>query len=80
MSYLKLTNCNYDQLQQSINCICIYCLDEFKSVEVIDFIKEQNNKKTAICPHCSVDSVLGNSDKYSKQQIQKWHDEGFGTN
>lgn len=44
-------------------CGCFYCLAEFESGEA-EFIHEKNGRDTAVCPRCSIDSVLCEEDGF----------------
>lgn len=47
---------NKEEITQSTSCCCFYCKSRFPSNEV----KWWTDKgTTALCPHCSVDSVIG---------------------
>lgn len=41
-------------------CGCFYCLEIFPPEEISDWV-EDDNDKTALCPYCGIDSVLGES-------------------
>lgn len=40
-------------------CGCFYCLKIFSPKEITDWIEDKNG--TAICPHCGIDAVIGES-------------------
>lgn len=42
-------------------CGCIHCLKIFKSSDIVEYINEPNGTKTALCPFCGIDGVLGES-------------------
>lgn len=51
---------NRKEILQSNQCGCFYCIKTFKSEEIVEWIDEGNSKdKTAQCPFCGIDSVLG---------------------
>lgn len=45
-------------VENSNMCACYYCLNNFEPKEVVDWIDE---KETALCPKCGIDSVIGDS-------------------
>ncbi len=44
-------------------CGCFYCLKIFSPTEITDWIEDE--KGTAICPHCGIDAVIGESSGFS---------------
>lgn len=46
---------NKNDVMQSEICGCFYCLSVFKSTQVVKYV---DAGQTALCPSCSVDSVL----------------------
>ena len=50
---------NKPQLLQSSKCGCFYCLEIFAPSEITEWISD--SVETAICPYCSVDSVIADS-------------------
>jgi hypothetical protein len=51
---------NQKEIQDSDTCGCFYCLATFKASEIIEWAAD----KSALCPNCSVDSVLGDKSGY----------------
>jgi hypothetical protein len=47
-----------DEILASERCGCFYCLGIFSPNEIRDWI---DHGQTAICPHCPVDSVIGDA-------------------
>ena len=47
---------NREEINNSIECACFFCLKTFKPQEIKEWIEESD---TALCPKCGVDSVLG---------------------
>ncbi|MBQ8858695.1 MAG: cytoplasmic protein [Clostridia bacterium] len=43
-------------------CGCFYCLKIFSPSEIEEWI--QDEKETAICPYCGIDSIIGESSGY----------------
>lgn len=81
LSYFKCVTKNKSAIQNSIKCGCTYCLIIFDLVEVIDYCDEKKFIGiTAICPYCSIDSVV--SDyliEITQDNLIKWHTEGFNS-
>lgn len=49
---------NKEAIERSGMCACFHCLKSFHSMEVTEWT---DGGQTAVCPVCSVDSVLGDS-------------------
>jgi hypothetical protein len=49
---------NEDALRQSKVAGCFYCNSVFPAIEVTQFLE---NERTALCPECMIDSVLGDA-------------------
>lgn len=64
----KHSSHNEEELWNSIMCGCFYCQKVFAPLEVKEWIDERKgtglNLRTAICPHCGIDSVLGDASGY----------------
>ena len=54
---------NKKMLKKDNLCGCFYCLNIFSPKEIKDWIKDKNGL-TALCPHCGIDSVIGESSGY----------------
>jgi hypothetical protein len=59
-------------LAESTLCGCFYCLATFPPGEIVEWIDEENpdgEGRTALCPRCGVDSVIGDKSGFdiSKQ-------------
>lgn len=52
---------NEEQIRHSTQCGCFFCESLFDSATVIDFCQEDGDKRTALCPHCGMDTVIGDS-------------------
>ncbi len=48
---------NRDALQKSKLCGCFDCLEVFQPSEITEYLADG----TALCPHCRVDSVIGDA-------------------
>jgi len=55
-----------EEILKSKKCGCFYCLEIFKPSEIEEWIDEFNPiGKTALCPKCGIDSVIGSASGYS---------------
>lgn len=55
------------QLKKDKKCGCFYCLEIFSPDEITDWLIGPiriDENGTAICPHCGIDSVIGESSGY----------------
>jgi hypothetical protein len=43
---------------------CFYCCRVYPPSQVKEYVRENEHGHTAVCPHCSIDSVLGDSAGY----------------
>lgn len=74
----KLSIHNKKLLAKSKNCGCFYCLKQFAFAEIPDNNWTDEQYDTALCPHCSVDAVLGDAmdveitDTLLKQMHDRW--------
>lgn len=56
---------NYEALKSDTACGCFYCGEIFNSAEINDWTLEPDGSKTALCPYCGIDSVIGESSGFS---------------
>jgi hypothetical protein len=56
-SHMYCSN-NYQSISLSKNCACIYCKQTPPKDAVTDWV-ETEKEKTAICPFCGIDAVIG---------------------
>lgn len=82
--YLQYTKENEIAIKNSDKCVCVHCLIQFDSKEIIDFIWWENSKGeiskigSAICPNCGIDAIVPNySIEYTNDKILEWHKQGF---
>jgi len=72
------THCrlNRAELQNSFQCGCFYCLAVFTTIEIVEWVDED---QTAICPKCPVDSVIGSASGYpiTAEFLKSMHDKWF---
>ena len=59
-----------DEILNSQICGCFYCLETFSPDEIDQWHLEDENgvEQTAICPKCSIDSVIGEKSGYPIEQ------------
>lgn len=57
---------NQDLVKKSALCGCFHCLKMYSpdTLTDADLITEANGLKTYVCPHCGIDSVLGDQCEY----------------
>ena len=73
---------NRDTLAQDSKCGCFYCLNIFSPSKIEEWCPEVEDGKevTAICPHCGVDSVIGESCGFpiTQEFLMRMHEWWFG--
>ncbi|MCH5184007.1 MAG: cytoplasmic protein [Oscillospiraceae bacterium] len=75
--------CNHmEALKKDTVCGCFYCLKIFSPTEINEWLVDDNDADrfgTAICPHCGIDSVIGESSGYpiTKDFLQKMYEYWF---
>ena len=75
IEYFKYTDNNKNALELSTECACIYCSKKFTSEEIYEWT---DNGTTAICPYCSVDSIVPNAlIFYTEADLKLWYQQGF---
>ena len=78
---LELATNNEDSLFKSIFCGCYYCLEIFKPQEIELWLAEAGGAggRTALCPNCTIDSVVGDDSGYSitKEILQEMRSHWF---
>lgn len=52
---------NQQQVLASKLCGCFYCERIFNASEVDNFLEENKGGKTAWCPYCDTDAVIGDA-------------------
>jgi hypothetical protein len=52
---------HHSEILKSDLCGCFYCEKTFGPGEIVDWIDEQ---RTALCPKCGIDSVIGSASGY----------------
>ena len=72
--YIKAHEFSSDHKEQILKdekCGCFFCLRIFNPNEIVDWIEDE--KGTAICPYCGIDSVIGESSGYpiTKEFLKK---------
>lgn len=65
--------CNEDELKESELCGCFNCISIFKPEQISLWIDDIHNERTALCPCCEVDSVIGDKSGYkiTKEFLRK---------
>ena len=52
---------NIEEIRQSQKCGCMACCAIYDANEIEEFIKEEDNKMTALCMKCGTDAVVGDA-------------------
>ena len=66
-----------DEIYESNLCGCFYCMEIFSPEKISDWI-EDTGGKTALCPCCNIDSVIGSKSNYPitkeflREMNKKW--------
>ncbi len=70
---------NEAELLASDSCGCFHCLAIFSSSEIVEWINDSQGR-TAQCPRCSIDSVLGSRLGYpiTQEFLTKMQKHWFG--
>jgi hypothetical protein len=51
---------NKAEILQSNLCGCFYCFKSFFPTDIVEWVDKDNPKgMTPLCPHCGIDSVIG---------------------
>jgi hypothetical protein len=70
---------NKKEIKKSNKCGCVYCLNVFDSKKVGKYCREKNGSLTGLCPICGIDSVVpDHTIKFSQEDLERWHNAGFG--
>ena len=66
------------ELEKDPVCGCFYCLSVFDPPEITEWISD--TRGTAVCPHCGVDSVIGESSGFpiTREFLEAMHQRWFG--
>src|SRR5260370_42393382 len=61
------------EIERSELCGCFYCLASFPPGEIQEWI--DRDAKTAMCPRCGIDSVIGSASGFplSQEFLQRMH-------
>ena len=52
---------NEESILKSDSCGCFHCISIFPAIDIKETVVEKDGFKTAICPICGIDSVLGDA-------------------
>ena len=54
---------HHDEVMRSESCGCFYCGGVFAPTKIKEWVDdgESSSDKTALCPHCGIDSVIGSA-------------------
>ncbi|AST89968.1 MULTISPECIES: cytoplasmic protein [Sutcliffiella] len=72
----RFSSKNRKSLEESNVCGCFYCLKIFSPALIEEW---WDNEETAVCPHCGIDSVIGDSSDFhiTKEFLQEMHEAWF---
>ena len=72
----KHSSMHRGELEKSELCGCFYCLTTFQPSDIVEWI---DGGQTALCPKCSVDSVIGSASGYpiTREFLQRMHNRWF---
>ncbi len=76
----KHSSNNEKEILASKTCSCFYCLKTFEPTDIKEWIDGGGNlDRTAICPHCEIDTVIGSASGYvlSTEFLSKMHEYWF---
>jgi hypothetical protein len=80
------SSCNKNEIIASDFCACFYCKRVYEPSQIKEWLFEsrgelatKEDKYTAICPYCGIDSVIGSVSKYdlSKEFIEAMNNMWF---
>ena len=60
---------NRDEILKSEACACFYCLSILKPEEIQAWVNDHNGK-TALCPNCGIDSLIGSHSGFPIEDIE----------
>lgn len=65
------------RLLKDKKCGCFFCMKIFSPTEITEWIDDK--KGTAICPHCCIDAVIGESSGFpiTPEFLSKMHEYWF---
>jgi hypothetical protein len=69
------------EILASETCGCFYCLAVFAPGKVVGWTDETEGVgRTALCPHCGIDSVIGSASGYpvTREFLSQMHGHWFG--
>ena len=71
----KYASKHRSELEASERCACFFCFRTFASADIKKWVDAD---QTALCPHCGIDSVLGNAsvridDRFLRRMHQHHH-------
>ena len=57
---------HHDEIAESLVCGCFYCCRIFPPSEISEWVDDGDTDscKTALCPYCGIDSVIGSAAGY----------------
>ena len=70
---------NRKKLLTSESAVCFHCKELIMPSDILGWCDEDDNGvgQTAICPHCSVDAIVGFSGQIDLAWVDTMHDHSF---
>jgi hypothetical protein len=67
----QFSSLHRNDIINSTLCGCFHCLETFPPEKIIEWVDEDENNigQTALCPFCSIDSVIGNKSISVKKEL-----------
>ena len=68
------------EIRKSCNIACFFCQQAVNLHEIKEWVDKA--PKTALCPHCGIDSVIGDASGYllTPEFLSEMHNHWFGVN
>jgi hypothetical protein len=69
---------NRKALSSSEFAVCVHCMTEFKPSEIKEWIDGDPAGRTALCPFCEIDAIVGFNSSIDARWVAKEHRKRFG--
>jgi hypothetical protein len=56
---------NREELLKSDKCACFHCFQIYPAKEIKDYVDENDGEKTALCPYCLCDTIIGDASGFN---------------
>jgi hypothetical protein len=81
IEYMARTcDCTFNRkaLLSSEIAVCFYCFHQYPPSEITEWCDGEDLSQTAICPYCSVDSVVGFNGSIDTKWVKERNKRSFG--